>query len=130
MRRLALFLVPLAVLSACSTAPDQRTASPATVVITTTVAPPPVTVTVSASPASSAAAQGEYPKFVPKSSVDKRYFSNYSGDKVVMLAPGVYAEAPPDGQLGALDDYTAYRGNCSAIKRYSETRPGGSTCWG
>ncbi|MEV5298354.1 hypothetical protein [Amycolatopsis methanolica] len=62
--------------------------------------------------------------------MDKRYFSNYSGDKVLMLAPGDYAEAPPDGQLGALDDYTAYRGNCSAIKRYSETRPGGSTCWG
>ncbi|MDQ0377943.1 hypothetical protein [Amycolatopsis thermophila] len=49
---------------------------------------------------------------------------------MVMLAPGVYAEPPPDGVLGTLDDYSAYLGNCTAIKRYSELHPGGSTCWG
>ncbi|WP_340683734.1 hypothetical protein LCL61_35175 [Amycolatopsis coloradensis] len=51
------------------------------------------------------------------------------GDKMVMLAPGVYAEPSPDGVLGSLDDYSSYLGNCTAIKRYSETHPGGHTCW-
>ncbi len=48
---------------------------------------------------------------------------------MVMLAPGVYAEPSPDGVLGTLDDYSSYLGSCTAIKRYSETHPGGHTCW-
>jgi hypothetical protein len=71
----------------------------------------------------------EYPKFVPKSKVDSRYSQWITGDRMVMLAPGVYAEAPPDGVLGTSDDYSAYLGSCTAIKRYSETHRGGSTCW-
>ncbi|MER7862940.1 hypothetical protein ABTX61_27840 [Amycolatopsis japonica] len=66
---------------------------------------------------------------MPKSKVDKRYTQYVDGDKMVMLAPGVYAEPSPDGVLGRLEDYSSYLGNCTAIKRYSETHPGGHTCW-
>ncbi|NMI01873.1 hypothetical protein [Pseudonocardia acidicola] len=48
---------------------------------------------------------------------------------MVMLAPGVYAEAPPDGVLGTAEDYTSYLGSCTAIKRYVRQHPGGYTCW-
>lgn len=82
----------------------------------------------SPSPATSSP-PSEYPKFVPKSKVDKRYTQYVDGDKMVMLAPGVYAEPSPDGVLGRLEDYSSYLGNCTAIKRYSETHPGGHTCW-
>lgn len=72
---------------------------------------------------------GEYPKYVKRSEVDYRYTHFMQGDRFVMLAPGVYAEAPPDGQLGTLDDYTSFFGSCTAIKRYSQLHPGGNTCW-
>ncbi|RSD10266.1 hypothetical protein [Amycolatopsis eburnea] len=70
-------------------------------------------------------------QFVPKPKIDKRYASSMGGDQVVQLAPGVYAEAVPGGELGTLDDYSGLTGNCAAIKRYTEAHPkaGGSTCW-
>src|SRR4051794_28984273 len=59
-----------------------------------------------------------YPRWVAKADVDPRYTHGIQGDRMVMLAPGVYAEAPPDGVLGTAADYTSYRGNCTTIQRY------------
>jgi hypothetical protein len=111
-----------------SASPTTTSKSPSSVATTytrpaSTSSPGPTSTNTPTSPAS------EYPKFVPKSKIDKRYTQFVQGDKMVMLAPGVYAEPSPDGVLGTLDDYSAYLGNCTAIKRYSETRPGGHTCW-
>ncbi|MFI7115285.1 hypothetical protein [Amycolatopsis sp. NPDC049868] len=110
------------------TATSTATASSSSTTSSTTPALPTSTSKSSPSPTTSTP-PSEYPKFVPKSKVDKRYTQYVDGDKMVMLAPGVYAEPSPDGVLGTLEDYSSYLGNCTAIKRYSETHPGGHTCW-
>ncbi|WP_372659904.1 hypothetical protein [Amycolatopsis kentuckyensis] len=131
--RLALAAVALAGVGVAGCSPGTPTAAPpVTVVSTVTVTATPSSPAPTSAPApTTAAAAAEFPKFVPKSKIDKRYASSMAGDQVVQLAPGVYAEAVPGGELGTLDDYSGLTGNCAAIKRYTEAHPkaGGSTCW-
>jgi hypothetical protein len=131
----ALLALSALLLTACAGSPS---AAPPTAVreVTISAAAAPTfttptlpTLAVKPSTAASPTTTSEYPKFVAKSTVDSRYSQWVKVDRMVMLAPGVYAEAPPDGVLGTLDDYSAYLGSCTAIKRYSETHRGGSTCW-
>jgi hypothetical protein len=131
--RLALVAVALvgAGIAGCSSG-TPTAAAPVTVVSTVTVtATPTVAAPTPTAAPTTAAAAAEFPKFVPKSKIDKRYASSMGGDQVVQLAPGVYAEAVPGGELGTLEDYRGLTGNCAAIKRYTEAHPeaGGSTCW-
>jgi hypothetical protein len=130
--RLVLVAVALVGVAAAGCSSATPTAAPVTVVSTVTVTATPAAPVSSSAPApTTAAAAAEFPKFVPKSKIDKRYASSMAGDQVVQLAPGVYAEAVPGGELGTLDDYRGLTGNCAAIKRYTEAHPeaGGSTCW-
>ncbi|RSM62897.1 hypothetical protein DMH03_12645 [Amycolatopsis sp. WAC 01376] len=129
---IAFLVVVLAVLTAsCAEqqGASQTTTGKSTSSAVTTSTRPPSSNPTPTSTIISTTQPSEYPKFVPKSKVDKRYTQYVTGDKMVMLAPGVYAEPSPDAVLGTLDDYSSYLGNCTAIKRYSETHPGGHTCW-
>lgn len=109
---------------------NESSAGVASDTTTVTVPASATTVTVTAPPATTAAATtSEYPKWVAKSEVDPHYTQFIEDDRLVMLAPGVYAEAPADGKLGTREDYSAYLGECTAINRYSEQYPGGHTCW-
>ena len=129
-----LAVLPLVLLAACADSPSAATPVAAATAPAAPTVPPTTRVIVTQAPPTTGTpaptATSEYPKWVPKSSVDRRYTRYVDGDRMVMLAPGVYAEAPPDGVLGTADDYSAYLGNCTAIKRYSSQHPGGSTCWG
>jgi hypothetical protein len=85
----------------------------------------------SASPSSTQ--RSEYPKEVPISSLDERFHLSLGADRgktvAVQLAPGVYTERSTSGDLGTLEDYSAYVGLCVDVKRYAELHPGGYTCW-
>lgn len=107
---------------------DVTSAPPPTTTVTETVTRPPSTVTetVTVSPAKPA---GEYPKFVDAKSVDPRFTQYSKLDRLVQLAPGVYAEPSASGELGTLEDYSSYLGLCVDVKRYSREHPGGNTCW-
>lgn len=79
------------------------------------------------------APKSEYPKEVSLSSVDNRFRTWLGSDRgktvAVQLAPGVYTERSTSGDLGTLEDYSAYVGLCVDVKRYAELHPGGYTCW-
>jgi hypothetical protein len=132
----ALLVLVALMATGCAGSPS---AAPPTAVreVTISTATPPTfttptlpTLAVKTSTAASPATAGEYPKFVPKSTVDSRYSQWAKGDRMVMLAPGVYSEATPDGVMGTLDDYSTYVGSCTAIKRYTESHlEHGHACW-
>lgn len=96
-----------------------------------------VTVTVTSPPAGHSkprsvteTATSSYPKLVDADSVDSRFTAGSDDlDSLVQLAPGVYAEPPASGELGELDDYSAYLGLCADAERYAKEHPGGYTCW-
>lgn len=97
-----------------------------TVTVTATSPPAGDSVSSSATETSTSA----YPKLVDADSVDSRFTAGSDDlDSLVQLAPGVYAEPPASGELGELDDYSAYLGLCADVKRYAEEHPGGYTCW-
>jgi hypothetical protein len=115
-----------ATLAGCGGSTEQ--AAPTTVTVTMPAQTLTETVTASAEP-QPAAPVGEFPKIVSRNEIDPRYVTYDDAAEFVMLAPGVYAEIPADGVLGTLSDYSSYFGECTAIHRYSEQYPGGSTCW-
>jgi hypothetical protein len=84
-------------------------------------------------PAAVPQATSEYPKEVPIKSIDRRIASSLGAERgktvAVQLAPGVYAERGSYADLETLDDYTSYAGLCADVKRYSQTHPGGYSCW-
>lgn len=106
-------------------------AAPGTVTVTQSPETVTETVTAVAEPVDtpSTAPTGEYPKVVSRTDIDERYVAYNDAPTFVMLAPGVYADMPADGVLGTLADYSSYFGECTAINRYSELYPGGSTRW-
>jgi len=121
--------VTVAVLAGCSGSSEQ--AAPTTVTVTQSAETVTETVTATAESADTQPAEptGEYPKVVPRDEIDDRYVAYNDDTEFVMLAPGVYAEMPADGVLGVLSDYSSYFGECTAIHRYAQQYPGGSTCW-
>ncbi|MDQ0382018.1 hypothetical protein [Amycolatopsis thermophila] len=76
------------------------------------------------------APDSEYPRFAMKSTLDPRTAARLSGDPVIMLAPGVYAEAEAGRPIGTPSDYRDYVGECAAVSRYAQEHPGRTVaCW-
>lgn len=132
MRRVLALIAAVAmavVLAGCSGSTDQATSA----TVTVTQPPETVTETVTATgePIDTQTTEptGEYPKIVSRAQIDERYVAYTDDAEFVMLAPGVYAEMPADGVLGTPSDYSSYFGECTAVNRYAEKYPGGSTCW-